>query len=120
MNAQPYTPAQVLANLAECERQLSGYTLSHSGPGWVRDTCRSIAERGIADDRTERLRSALAHALAFIERDHPNLDEPTEKVDSITTHSDAGPQMTCNLKMLRAALQAATPAHSAIEFPSLT
>jgi hypothetical protein len=120
MNAQPYTPAQVLANLAECDRQLADFPLSHSGPGWVRDTCRSIAARGIADDRTERLRSALEHALAFIERDHPNLDDPTEKVDSITIHSDAGPQMTCNLKMLRAALKSATPAHSKIKFPSLT
>jgi hypothetical protein len=56
----PYTPDQVLANLAECERQLCAYAWSHSGPGWVRDVLRSITERGIANDATKA--ATPAHA----------------------------------------------------------
>lgn len=44
-----------------------------------------------------QLRAALAHALAFIEHDHPNFDDPITEIDSFTSSADGGPEMECNL-----------------------
>lgn len=49
--AAPYTAGQVLASLAEMDKQLESWPISLvDGPGWVRGIARDITARGIAAD----------------------------------------------------------------------
>lgn len=103
--AAPYTPlpeAVALARLLAADTSPDGMAAVLSGFIRVRDKEREAIECQLIDAR-----AALAHALAFIEHSHPHFDDPIAKVDSFTNAVDDGPEMECNLKMMRDALKGA-------------
>ena len=54
----------------------------------------------------DMLRTALAHALAFLEHTHAHFDDPISEIDAFVESSDGGKEMECNLALMRDALEA--------------
>lgn len=105
-NKPTITPTQALNNF-RLLTELSNKNTYAVYRGSVNEICEEVLSRGITDHSTPKLLAMLEHALAFIEHSHAHGDEPITEIDFVSTATDGGPEMECNLKGIRAAIAAA-------------
>jgi hypothetical protein len=77
MKTQPYTVAQVLANLPLLEAELSSHRTSvNGGPGWVRLILQSMICRGIESPKNRPIASspALQNMIARLKLTRAEMD----------------------------------------------